>query len=225
MFADDVSLFNSHPNKEVAEAAIQEAITNVAEWSRCRKLTLNSSKCEVAFFTNNSKEARLQSSVQLDGTTLNTTSLPKFLGVTIDRALSFGPHVTGVVSKASNRFRVLVSITTKRWGWRKDQLLKVFRALHLSVINYAGPAWQPWLAPTRLDQLERCQNRALHIITGQLKTTPLEALRIEAGVPSIATQAHQQVSVPYEKAHRHPPNHPRIALLKEPCRHRLKRPS
>ncbi len=31
MFADDVSLFSSHPNKEVAEAAVQEAITNVAE--------------------------------------------------------------------------------------------------------------------------------------------------------------------------------------------------
>ncbi len=54
MFADDVSLFSSRPNKEVAEAAIQEAITNVAEWSRCRKLTLNTSTCEVAFFTNNS---------------------------------------------------------------------------------------------------------------------------------------------------------------------------
>ncbi len=34
MFADDVSLFSSHPNKEIAEAAMQEAITNVAEWSR-----------------------------------------------------------------------------------------------------------------------------------------------------------------------------------------------
>ncbi len=77
MFADDVSLFSSHPNKDVAEAAIQEAITIVAEWSRCRKLTLNTSKYEVAFFTINSKEARWQPSVQLDGTTLNTTSLPK----------------------------------------------------------------------------------------------------------------------------------------------------
>ncbi len=101
MFADDVSLFSSHPNQEVTEAAIQEAITNVAEWSRCRKLTLNSSKCEVGFFINNSKEARWQPSLQLDGALLNTTSLPKFVGVTIDRALSFGPHVVAVVSKAS----------------------------------------------------------------------------------------------------------------------------
>ncbi len=149
MFADDVSLFSSHPNKEVAEASIQEAIMNVAEWSRDRKLTLNTIKCEVAFYTNNSKEARWQPSVQLDVTTLNTTPLPKFLGVTTDRALSFGPHVAAVVSEASNRCRVLASLTTKRWGWRKDQLLKVYRVLHLGVINYAALAWQPWLAPTR----------------------------------------------------------------------------
>ncbi len=49
MFDDDFSLFSSHPNKEVAEAAIGEAITNVAEWSRHRKLTLNASQCGVAF--------------------------------------------------------------------------------------------------------------------------------------------------------------------------------
>ncbi len=49
--------------------------------------------------------------------------------------------------------------------------------------------------PTRLDQLERYQNRAPYSITGQLKTTPLEALRIEAGVPSITTQAQEQAAV------------------------------
>ncbi len=86
------------------------------------------------------------------------------------------------------------------------------------------PAWQPWLAPTRLDQLERCQNRALRIITGHLKNTTLEALRIEAAVPSIATQAKQQAAVAYEKAHRLPMTHPRRELLEEPCRHRHKRP-
>ncbi len=57
LFADDVSLFSSHINEEIAEASMQEAITNVAEWSRCHKHTLNTRKCEVAFFTNNSKKA------------------------------------------------------------------------------------------------------------------------------------------------------------------------
>ncbi len=110
-------------------------------------------------------------------------------------------------------------------GWRKDQFLKVYRAFHLSVINYAAPALQLWLAPKRLDRLERCQNRALRIITGQVIITLLEALRIEAGVPSIASQAQHQAAVAYEKAHRLPMNHPRRTVLEEPRRHRLKRPS
>ncbi len=70
----------------------------MAEWSWRRKLILNANKREIAFFTNNSKEARWQPTQQLDGTLLNTTSLPKFLEVTIDRALSFGPHVGAVVT-------------------------------------------------------------------------------------------------------------------------------
>ncbi len=89
MLADDVSFFCSHPNNDVAEPATRETITNVAEWNWHRKLTPNASKCEVALFTNNSKEARRQPSLQQDGTILNTTSLPKFHVVTIDRALSF----------------------------------------------------------------------------------------------------------------------------------------
>ncbi len=117
MLADDVSLFSSNPNNKVAEAAIQEAITNVADLSPRSKLTLNASKCEVAFW---------QPSVQLDGALLTTTSLPKFLGVTIDRAFSFAPHIAEVVSKASNRCQVLALLISKRWGWRKDQLLKVY---------------------------------------------------------------------------------------------------
>ncbi len=128
---------------------------------------MNASKCEVAFFTSYSQEACWRPSLQLDRTTLNTTSLPKFLGVTIDRTLSFGPHVVAVISKASNR--VLSSLTSKSWGWRKDQLLMVYRALHHSVINYAVPAWQPWLAQIRLDQPEHCHNKTFRFITGQLK--------------------------------------------------------
>ncbi len=69
----------------------------------------------------------------------------------------------------------------------KDQLLKAYQALHFSVIN--------WLAPTRLDHLERCQNRALRIITGQLKTTPIEALRIEA--ESRASQCKPNNKLPW----------------------------
>ncbi len=65
---------------------------------------------------------------------------------------------------------------------------------------------------------------ALRVITGQLKIIPLEAFRMEAGVPSIALHAQQQAAMAYDKAHRLPTNQAGRKLLDEPCRQRMKRP-
>ncbi len=99
----------------------------------------------------------------------------------------------------------------------------MYKALYLNVLMYGAPAWQPCLAATRLEQLERCQNRA--VITGQLQTTPVETLRREAGVHIITTSMRRQTAIAYEKATRFTPDHPRRRLLNSPVRHRLVRPS
>ena len=54
----------------------------------------------------------------------------------------------------------------------------------MSKMDYSGPAWQPNLAVTQVEKLERVQNRALRLITGQFADCPLDALRLEAGVVS-----------------------------------------
>ncbi len=54
----------------------------------------------------------------------------------------------------------------------------------------------------RPEQLERCQNRALRVITGQLQTTPVETLRRETGVCSMTTLMRRQTAIAYEKAAR-----------------------
>ncbi len=108
---------------------------------------------------------------------------------------------------------MLTSLTSKEWGWRKDQLMKVYKALQLSLLTYAAPAWQPWAAPSRLEQLERCQNKALTVLTGQLKSTPVETLRQKAGICSIATASKRATALAYKKAHRLPPDHPRRQIL------------
>ncbi len=137
MFADDFSHFNSHPNKEVAEAAIQESLTSVAEWSRRRKLTLSASKCDFAFFTINSKDAHWQHSLQLDGVLLTTTSLSKFLAVIIGRALFFR------AACRRSSFQSLQQMSGTRLTYLQmvgleERLLMVYWALHLSVISYAA---------------------------------------------------------------------------------------
>ncbi len=54
LFADAVSLINSHHNKAVAEKVLQRVVTAIAEWSISKKMVLSADKCEVTLFSTNS---------------------------------------------------------------------------------------------------------------------------------------------------------------------------
>ena len=88
-----------------------------------------------------------------------------------------------------------------------------FHALVCSKLDYPAPAWQPWLFETNLSNLDRLQSRSLRLITGQLVSTPLEALRLEADVQSYSTCSKCLILKANEKARCSTDDHPkRIAL-------------
>ena len=57
IFADDVTLLTTHRDKPQAAAGLQSLVDRVAAWSAEWKLTLNPDKCEVCFFSTDTKEA------------------------------------------------------------------------------------------------------------------------------------------------------------------------
>ena len=92
-----------------------------------------------------------------------------------------------------------------------------------SVLDYAAPAWQPWLSKTKENKLEVAQSKALRIVTGQYASTPLEAVRLEADVASYHTHSKHLCAIAYEKAVRLDPDHPkRSAVGENPVQHRSK---
>ncbi len=107
LLADDVSLIDSHHNKQVAKKDPQRAVTTVAEWSISKKMVLNADNCEVKFFSTNFHEANWQPTIIANNTRLHHNPQPKFLGVTLDRLLTFGPHIQSISTKAAARCRVL----------------------------------------------------------------------------------------------------------------------
>ena len=46
------------------------------------------------------------------------------------------------------------------WGWHRSTLKMAFHALIHNKVNYAAPAWQPWLSATNFSCLDRLQNRS-----------------------------------------------------------------
>jgi hypothetical protein len=127
----------------------------VADWANASKLTLSLAKCEVCVFKSSTGEARYAPTVDVGGTVLRYNPNPRFLGVVLDRALSFGPHVTRVVTKVTRSCRLLRAVSGQNWGCRRATMYQLFMALVRGVLDYCGPAWQPWLSVTEIQRLER----------------------------------------------------------------------
>ncbi len=224
IYADDVSLLAQHRSLSAALEALQSATDVVTSWSGEWKLQLNGAKTEVCAFTLDPAEAKWVPHLKVNGVPARFNPTPRFLGVILDRTLSFGAHVSAIAKKATSKLRLLAAVCNTSWGWRKLHLRKLFQTHILSVITYAGAGWLPWLSQTNATRLEAIQNKALRLITTQARSSPVEALRAEAGVQSVATLIRACCVRSREKALRLPLDHPRrIAFQDAPPPRRLKR--
>jgi ribonuclease HI len=223
LYADDVAIWSSDRNKEVATARIQDALNSISDWCSKKKMLINAEKSEVAIFSTSSGDASWRPDLWLNGQRMPFNATPKFLGVTMDRCLSFNNHVELTVKKATAKSRVLAALSSREWGWSIDSLRSVFLSLVRSILDYAAAGWQPWLSESSLAALDRAQNAALRLLTGQLRSSPLEALRAQVGLPSYQTHSRRLCAIAYEKALRLPETHPRRIAMSGAVRERLKR--
>ena len=60
------------------------------------------------------------------------------------------------------------------------------------------------LITTNCEKLVQTQNQALRLITGAVKTTPIEAMEILTNIPNLKTKIEEQALIQYEKLIRLP---------------------
>ena len=223
LYADDVTILASDPKSKVATELAQKTVDVVNEWSKRWKLLLNASKSECCFFTLDRHESKLSPTIVIDGKVIAHTPNPRLLGVILDRELTFSDHTDTVIERVRTKQKMLSAVANSEWGWRKQNLKRIYVAFCRSVFDYAAISWQPWLADSNILKLERAQNRCLRIITGQAKSTHVEALRIESEIPSYGSIMKANIMKGREKALRAVEDHPRReCLINQP---RLERPA
>ena len=58
LYADDIAIWAQHKDIQVAQEAVQLAVSNIASWSCNHKLILNPAKCVASFFSTDPHEAK-----------------------------------------------------------------------------------------------------------------------------------------------------------------------
>jgi ribonuclease HI len=208
LFADDLALWSSDTNLPTASRTLQLALDVLSRWAERWKMTINADKCEALNFTSDNSQARLKPDLYITGNKINPNAEPVFLGVTLDRTLSFRPHVEEVKKKMKSRLNVLRALTGKSWGCSKEDLRLVHKTLIQSVADYCAAAWASFSNPSIKQDLEPAQNEAARIITGACRSSPTDLVLMEAGLEPLSVRGEYLAAVAYEKALRAPSNNP-----------------
>ncbi|BES89765.1 Reverse transcriptase (RNA-dependent DNA polymerase) [Nesidiocoris tenuis] len=198
MFADDEAILSRDRDGLVATTGLQKHLDEIALWSKKWRLVMNSSKSFNVIFTY--RRNHVVSPLSLDGAIIPTMDAVRYLGITLDRRLTFRSHITDLVKRIRQRTRMLLPLL----GRRSTLGMPMKRLLYLMLIR---PIWQYgcsiWGAScaTQIRRIQAQQNRVLRLITdapwfvrSSILHRDLDIQMVQEVIQSTSTRTHQTMT-------------------------------
>ena len=115
MYADDLVLAIQCEDFETGEIILQNDLKTINDYYISWRLKLNLNKTEVSAFHLNNTLANRRPEIHLNGILLNYNPHPKYLGVTMDRSLSYKEHLKRLALKIRSRNNLVQKLVGTNW--------------------------------------------------------------------------------------------------------------
>ena len=200
---------------------MQIALNKIAAWAEKWCVTINREKTTATLFT-------LSPKLQPGRHTLGDTPLKyedqqTYLGVTFDRRMTWKQHIQNAETKARRKLNIMRKLAGTHWGANEKILKTIYQGSVRPHLEYGSSSWMT-AAKTHRQTLDKVQNQALRIITGSMRSTPIEMMEQITGILPLNTRRKCKAMIQankYQCIDNHPMNH----RLKKMSSGRLKRSS
>ena len=174
-YAYDLALLHSSGNWKDLEGTSSQDMSTLSTCLQTWRLKLSHTKTVTAVFHLNNREANRELKVYNNSRLLPFCPTPTYLGVKLDRSLTFRHHLVALRQKLSSRVTLLRRLVGSVWGAGAKTLRIATLSLVYSAAEYCTPVWCR-SAHTRL--IDSVLNDALRIVTGCLRPTPTDHLEL-----------------------------------------------
>ena len=178
-YADDLALLHSSGNWKDLEGTLSQDMSTLSDYLQTWRLKLSHTKTVTAAFHLNNREAKLELKVCNNSRLLPFCPTPTYLGVKLDRSLTFRHHLVALCKKLSSHVTLLRRLVGSGWGTGAKTLRIATLSLVHSTAEYCAPVWCR-SAHTRL--IDSVLNDALRIVTGCLCPTLTDHLPVLSGI-------------------------------------------
>ena len=164
LFADDCLLYKSIKNPSDADQ-LQRDLDSLQNWEKTWLMSFNPEKCEVLRVTN--KRSPITHDYEIHGTTLKIAETAKYLGLNIDKKLSWNHHINSITKKANSTIAFLRRNISTCPSTIKS---KCYTTIVRPILEYACVVWDP-TTDKYIKQLEMVQRKAARVVVGEYRTT------------------------------------------------------
>jgi len=161
LYADDLALALQDTTFEIVERKLTRSLQELTNYYIKNQLRPNPDKTQICSFY-------LQKP-------LGNTEHPVYLGVTLDRTLTFKEQCKKTKMKVEARNNLIRKLAGSKWGATPKTIRTTGLALCFSADKYASPVWNQSKHSKHVDT---ALNETYRIITGCLKPTPLKYIYI-----------------------------------------------
>ena len=171
---------------------LQRVLEDIEGWASVWGFKISSFKTEAIIFRR-TRGLNLDSlKLKLFGTNLKFAKHVKFLGMIFDERLTWSEHIKYLIERCNKDMNVLRLVSGTTFGADKVTLLRLYKALILSKIDYGSQAYNSANA-SELSKLDKIQNQAMRIATRALKSTPINNLQVECGLKPLSLRREELI--------------------------------
>lgn len=111
----------------------RRATTFTPKYLRCQGLQLSPIICAAMAFA---RKSMTRYPIFADGTVIPAVTHCRYLGVVVDRSLSWSKPVSALRIKPSSFIQVLRVVARLRWGPSEESILQIYQALFVGYLRY-----------------------------------------------------------------------------------------
>ena len=183
LYVDDFLICCRSKYIPIIERKLQLCLNKVTKWTEENGFKFSRTKTKCMHFCR-LRNVHHDPVLTIEGTPIPITDQYKFLGIVFDKKLTFIPHINYLKKKCNKAINLLRVVAHTDWGADRETLLKLYRALVRSKLDY-GCFIYGSTRTSYIKSLDPIHHTGLRLALGAYRTSPVNSLYSEAHEPPL----------------------------------------
>ena len=185
LYADDTAIIATSRKPTLLVSYPESYLSNLQRWLTEWRIAINVSKSSAIIFARAGRRFIQPRSVTLFGEPIKWVDTTRYLGVTLDKRLTWSPHIDQVSRRTAQRVGLLGPLLNKKSDLSIRNGVLLYKQLIRPMMDYACPAWRS-AARTHVRRLQVLQSKCLRLVTGAPWYLSNRQIHEDLGVPLFA---------------------------------------